>query len=102
MPIEFLSQVRCVVKEPCLTANTYDRFQVERKLLCITIGRCPPGLHLDERVQTRYIFQFGICVEKERCVIRIGQTQVMKFLQVCDQVVYSLSIEELEDYSAYT
>lgn len=53
--------------------------------------------HLDELLQLGAVLEFGIAVQQQRGVVRVGQRLPVQGLQVRGQVVDPLSIQELPD-----
>lgn len=94
MPIPLLGKIRRVLEEASL-ATDFDRgVEVEWKLVHGCAGF--PHFSLDERVEPRPIAGLGIAIEQEGGVVWIGQAARMQLLQVCCEVLYPLSVEELE------
>lgn len=53
--------------------------------------------NLNELLQLGAVLQFGVAVEEKSGVICIGQGLPVEGLQVCSEVMDSLSIQELTD-----
>lgn len=86
-----------------LPAHTDRRVEIERKLVLlhrrtpftvITIGRAP-RFGLDEAIETGDVFEFGVGIEQECGMVRVGHAQGVELLQVGYKVVNPLCVEEL-------
>lgn len=86
-----------------LSAHPYRRVQIKRQFLLlpgvVSISSSSKArtsrFGFNETVQTGNILEFGVGVQEEGCMIGISQPRSMEFLQVSDEVVDSLSVEEL-------
>lgn len=91
VPSELLRQEDGVLVVSRLTADLDGCFEIEGKL---SFGTSSLG-GSDEGVEASDVGGFGVAVEEEGGVIRVGESGGVEFLEVGGEVVDSLSVEEL-------
>ena len=85
-----------MLKVSGLAAHADCRFEIERQLVGTALRTSPAtttfGLRFNETVEPRSVFKLRVGVEQERCVIRVGYSKRVQFLQIRDKVVNTLCI----------
>lgn len=95
MTFILLRKVGCMLKVPSLPAHADGGIQIEWQLVSLSVRRGPPRLGLDEAVEPCDVFELRVRVQEERRVIGVGQSAVVQFLEVRDEVVDPLRVQEL-------
>ena len=103
MPSVLLRKVGCMFKISRLATNSNGSFQVEWKLVSITIRRAASRLSLDETIKTSNVLELCVSIQEERRVVGVSETACVEILKVGYEVIYSLCVQKLvlQLYSAF-
>lgn len=90
MPLVLLRQVRSMIEIARLSADAYRSIQIKRQFICV--GSIPFGLGLDKLVEAIDVLELGVCIKEESGMVRVRYPERVKFLEVCNEVMYPLGV----------